>query len=210
MPLVCRFVDDLFVLNFSNFESFMYLNQDSLNKITCLQKHLVGWIIFSKDFSCNLLDLDVKRSFQDNILYYLVIFLIDNTRKKYVGIEMIHMPHVHSNIFIITKFGIMNSQFYRILRFCTFKDSFISHMVNLIFLLKNKRYPLKILYRGIECCLIKDNVFFDIFWKSGELLVSPLDLCLWCPFICVNMRYMFGMKSQHISFNHSLSLHCNM
>jgi hypothetical protein len=42
LPFVCRFVDDLFVLNFSNFESFMYLNQDSFNKIACSQKHLVG------------------------------------------------------------------------------------------------------------------------------------------------------------------------
>jgi hypothetical protein len=62
---------------------------------------------------------------------------------------MIHMPNVHSNIFIITKLGIMNSQFYRLLRLCNFKDYFISHMVSLIFLLKNKSYPLKILYRRI-------------------------------------------------------------
>jgi hypothetical protein len=64
---------------------------------------------------------------------------------------MIHMPHVHSNIFNITKLGIMNSQFYRILKLYNFKDSFISRMVNLIFLLKNKSYPLKILYRGLKC-----------------------------------------------------------
>jgi hypothetical protein len=120
-----------------------------------------GLNYISKDFSCNLLDLDVKRSLQDNILYYLVIFLANNTQQKYIGIDMIHMPHVHSNIFIITKLGVMSSQFYMILRFCNFKDSFISRMVNLIFLLKNKSYPLKILYRGIECCLIKNNVFLD-------------------------------------------------
>jgi hypothetical protein len=156
-----------------------------------------GLNYISKDFSCNLLDLDVKRRLQDNILYYLVIFLANNTRQKYVGIDMIHMPHVHSNIFIITKLGVMNSQFYRILRFCNFKDSFISRMVNLIFLLKNKSCPSKILYKGIECCLIKNNVFLDSFWKSGEFLVSWLDLCFWCPFICANMIDIFGMKSQH-------------
>jgi len=90
---------------------------------------------------------------------------------------MIYMPHVHSNIFIITKLGIMNTQFYKILRLCKFKDFLISHMVNFIFLLKNKSYPLKILYRGIESCLIKNNVFLDNFWKSGEFLVSLLNLC---------------------------------
>jgi hypothetical protein len=169
-----------------------------------------GLNYISRNFSCNLLDLDVKRSLQYNILYYLVILLIDNTRQKYVGIDMIHMPHVHSNIFIITKLGIMNSQFYNILRLYKFKDFIISCMVNLIFLLKNKSYPLKILYRGIIFCLIKNNVFLDKFWKSGELLVSLLDLCFQCPFICANRRDIFGMKSQHNSFNHSFSLHCIM
>jgi hypothetical protein len=99
----------------------------------------------SKNFSCNLSYLDVKQSLQDNILYYLVILLIDNIQQKYVGIDMIHMHHVHSNIFIITKLRIMNSQFYKILRVCKFKECLISCMVNFIFLLKNKSYILKIL-----------------------------------------------------------------
>ncbi len=42
LSFVCRFVDDLVILNFSNFESFMYLDQDSFSEITCSQKHLVG------------------------------------------------------------------------------------------------------------------------------------------------------------------------
>jgi hypothetical protein len=42
LPLVYRFVDDLFIFNFSSFESFMYLNQDSFNKIAFSQKHLIG------------------------------------------------------------------------------------------------------------------------------------------------------------------------
>ncbi len=79
-----------------------------------------GLNYISRNFSCNLLDLDVKRSLQDNILYYLVIFLINNTQQKYVGIDMIHMPHVHFNIFIITKLGIMNNRFYKILRLYKF------------------------------------------------------------------------------------------
>ncbi len=42
LSLVCRFVDDFFILNFYNFESLMYLDQDLFNKITCSRKHLVG------------------------------------------------------------------------------------------------------------------------------------------------------------------------
>ncbi len=129
-----------------------------------------GLNYISRNFSYNLLDLDVKQSLQDNILYYLVIFLIDNTWQKYVSIDMIHTPHVHSNIFIITKLGIRNSQFYKILRLYKFKDFLISCMVNFIFLLKNKSYPLKILYRGIQFCLIKNNVFLDFFGKVGSFL----------------------------------------
>ncbi len=124
-----------------------------------------------------MLDLNVKQSLQDNILYYLVIFLIVNTQQKYVGIDMIHMP-LHSNIFIITKLGIMNKQFYKILKLCKFKDFLISRVVNLIFLLKNKSYALKISYKGIKFCLIKNTIFLDNFWKCGELLISLLDISL--------------------------------
>jgi len=104
----------------------------------------------------------------------------------------------------------MNSQFYKILKLCKFKDFLIFCMVNLIFLLKNKSYPFNILYRGIDFFLIKNNVFLDNFWKSEELRVNLLDLCFRYPFICANMRDIFGMKSQHSSFNHSFSLHCIM
>jgi len=115
LSLVDRFVDDLFVLNFSNFEICMYLDQVSFSKITCSQKHLVGWIIFLKT------SLVICWIYMWS-LYYLVILLIHNTRQKYVGIDMIHMPHVHSNSFIITELRIMNSRFYKILRLCKFKD----------------------------------------------------------------------------------------
>jgi hypothetical protein len=50
---------------------------------------------------------------------------------------MILMPHVHSNISITAKLGI-SSQFYRFLRFCSCKEFFVSQMVSLIVLLKNK------------------------------------------------------------------------
>jgi hypothetical protein len=59
--LVRRFVDDLFVPDFPDFENFMYLNQDSFGsgiypkascKLNCT----------CKGFSCNFLDLTVSQS----------------------------------------------------------------------------------------------------------------------------------------------------
>jgi hypothetical protein len=47
-----------------------------------------------------------------------------STRPEYAGIEMIRMPHVHSNISIILKLGVINSQFYRFLRLCSCKKFF--------------------------------------------------------------------------------------
>jgi hypothetical protein len=59
------------------------------------------------------------------------------------GIEIICMPHVHSNISIIAKLGVINSQFYRFLRCCSCKEFFVSQMISFIVLLKIKGYPLK-------------------------------------------------------------------
>jgi hypothetical protein len=63
---------------------------------------------------------------------------------------MICMPHVQSNMSITAKLGVItpNSQFYRYLRLCSCDEFFVSHMVNLIVLLRN--YLLKILLRGLE------------------------------------------------------------
>jgi len=71
---------------------------------------------------------------------------------------MICMPHVHSNISITAKLVVINNQFYRFLRLCSCKEFFVSQMVNLIVLLKNKGYPLSIL-RGLEGCSIMKNSF---------------------------------------------------
>ncbi len=60
---------------------------------------------------------------------------------------MIRMPHVHSNISITAKSGVINSQFYRFLRLCSYKEFFVSQMVSLIVLLKNKGCSLKILLK---------------------------------------------------------------
>ncbi len=63
LSLVRRFVDDLFVPDFSDFEYSMYLNQDSFGsgiypKTSCDSCELN---CTSKGFSCNFLDLTVSR-----------------------------------------------------------------------------------------------------------------------------------------------------
>ncbi len=48
-------------------------------------------------------------------------FLTNILNQKYAGIEMIKMPHVHSNISMIAKLGVINNQFYRFLKLCSCK-----------------------------------------------------------------------------------------
>jgi hypothetical protein len=109
----------------------------------------------SKSFSCNFLDLAVKQILK----IYRVISL---TNVLYEGIEMIHMPHVHFNISITAKLGVINSQFHRFLRLCSCKEFFVSQMVSFIVQLKNKGYPLKILLKRTRGLLNKENFLFGI------------------------------------------------
>jgi hypothetical protein len=74
---------------------------------------------------------------------------------------MICMPHVHSNMSITAKLGVINNQFYRCLRLCSCEEFFVSHIVSFIVLLKNKGYPLKILLRGLEIYSLKKNFYFE-------------------------------------------------
>jgi hypothetical protein len=62
---------------------------------------------------------------------------------------MIHMPHVHSNISITAKLGVINSQFYRFLMLCSCEEFFVSQTVSRMVLLKNKGYALKILVKRL-------------------------------------------------------------
>jgi hypothetical protein len=68
---------------------------------------------------------------------------------------MIHMPHAHSNISIIVKLGVINSQFYEFVTLCGFERFFVSQMVNVIILLKTKGYSLEILLKRIRRLLNK-------------------------------------------------------
>jgi hypothetical protein len=91
LSLVCRFVDDLFVPDFPDFENFdfLYLDQDwfsgSIYPTTSCELNCT-----SKGFSCNFLDLAVKQSPQG-----ISCDIFDkHSQPEYAGIEMIHMPHV--------------------------------------------------------------------------------------------------------------------
>jgi hypothetical protein len=90
LSLVRRFVDDLFVPNFPDFENFMYLNQDSFGS-GIYPKTSCELNCMSKGFSCNFLDLTVRLSPQG-----VSCDIFDKcSQPEYAGIEMIRMPHVH-------------------------------------------------------------------------------------------------------------------
>jgi hypothetical protein len=78
------------------------------------------------------------------------------------GIEMIRMPHVHSNISMTAKLGVINSQFYGFLRLCSCKKFFVFQMVSLIVFLKGKGYPLKVLLKRTRGLVLKVRFLFGI------------------------------------------------
>jgi hypothetical protein len=68
---------------------------------------------------------------------------------------MIRMPHAHSNISIFVKLGVINSQFYEFVTLRSCERFFVSQMVDVIILLKNKGLPLEILLKRIRKLLNK-------------------------------------------------------
>ncbi len=87
-------------------------------------------------FLCNFLDF-ASNPTPRGLLYDI------SDKPEYAGIDMIHMPHIQSNICISVKVGIINSQFYRFLRLCNSKVFFTSQMVGLAVLWEDKGYPLR-------------------------------------------------------------------
>ncbi len=75
---------------------------------------------------------------------------------------MIRMRHVHSNISMIAKLGVINSQFYIFLSLCSCKKFFVFQMVNLIVFLKAKGYPFKVLQKRIRGLVLKEKFMFGI------------------------------------------------
>jgi hypothetical protein len=129
-------------------------------------------------FSCKFLDLVVAQSLQG-----LSCDISDkHFQPEYASIEMINIPHVHSNILVIAKLRVINIQFYRFLGLCSCNKFFIFQMVSLIVFLKVKGYPLKFLLKKTRRLHIKEKFMFGIspFGDfvlnviSGEFLVSPL------------------------------------
>ncbi len=99
-------MDDLLVPQFSDFEDFMYLNQDSFGG-GIYPKAFCELNCTSKDFSCNFLDLAVRQSPQG-----LSCDIFEKpSQPEYARIEMIRIPCVHCSISIIVKLGVINSQF---------------------------------------------------------------------------------------------------
>jgi hypothetical protein len=122
---------------YSNFLSFFSLVcQDSFGsgidpKISCELNCM------SKGFSCNFLDLAVRQSPQG-----LSCDIFEKrSQPEYTGIEMIRMPHVHSNISMTPKLGVISSQFYRFLRLCCCKKLFCLSDGCSYWLSEGKRLP---------------------------------------------------------------------
>jgi hypothetical protein len=78
------------------------------------------------------------------------------------GIDMIKMPHVHSNISMTTKWGVINSQFYRFLKLCSRKKFFVFYMANLIVFLKAKGYPFEVLLKRTKRLVLNEKFMFKI------------------------------------------------
>jgi hypothetical protein len=75
---------------------------------------------------------------------------------------MIRLSHVHSNISMTAKLGVIISQFYRFLRLCSSKKFFVFQMVSLIVFLKAKGYPLKVLLKRTRGLLLKEKFLLGI------------------------------------------------
>jgi len=148
----------------------------------------------SKGFSCNFLDLAVRQSPQG-----LSCDIFDKcSQPEYAGIEMIRMPHVHSNISMTAKLGVINSQFYRFLMLCSRNKFFIFLSLKMVSL-KVKAYSLKIILKRTRGSLFKEKfVDFPSSLVSGELLVRPL----------VHSISLFSFPSVFLSLSVSLFFSC--
>jgi hypothetical protein len=75
---------------------------------------------------------------------------------------MIRMPHVHSNISMTAKLGIIDSKFYKFLRLCSSKKFFVFQMVSFIVFLKAKGYLFKVILKRIRGLVVKEKFFLGI------------------------------------------------
>jgi hypothetical protein len=110
--LVRRFLDDLFVPNFLDFENFMYLYPDSFRS-GIYPETSCECNCTSEGFSCNFLDLTMSQSPQS------LSFGSFDKPSQLGLIRMIRMHHVHSNMSTTAKLGVISGQFYRFSRLCS-------------------------------------------------------------------------------------------
>ncbi len=101
--LLACYISHLFINGLDpDFVNFMYLNQDSFGG-SIYPKTSCELNCTSKGFSCDFLDLAVRQSPQG-----LSCDIFDKcSQPEYAGIEIIGMPHVHSNISMTAKLGVI-------------------------------------------------------------------------------------------------------
>ncbi len=126
----------------------------------------------SKGFSCNFLDLAVRQSPQG-----LSCDIFEKrSQPEYAGIEMIRMPHVHSNISMTPKLGVISSQFYRFLRLCSCRKLFCLSDGCSYWLSEGKRLPF---FNSSEnCCTWACRLAFEGAAES----MPRLQLRAWLSF----------------------------
>jgi hypothetical protein len=108
-----------------------------------------------------------------------------STQPEYAGLDMIHMPHIQSNISITANLGTINGVFYRFLRLSSSNIFFVSQVVSLILFLENKGYPLNIHLKWTTCVSLSSKWVFveSCKWVAFK---SPLGIplsslfCLLC------------------------------
>ncbi len=122
------------------------------------QKPLASWIVHLKASLAILFDLTVTV-----LKVCWVTFLTSALNQSMqAGIEMIRIPHVHSNILMTGKLGVINSQFYRFLRLFSCKKLLVFQIVSLIVFLKDKGYPLKVLLKRTRGLVLKENFLIGL------------------------------------------------
>ncbi len=112
----------------------------------------------SKGFSFNFLDLAARQSPQG-----LSCDIFDkHSQPEYAGIEMIRMPHVHSNISMTGSWGLSIVNFTHSWGFVVVRSFLVFQMVSLIVFLKVKGDPLKTFLKRTRGLLIKEKFLFGI------------------------------------------------
>jgi hypothetical protein len=75
---------------------------------------------------------------------------------------MIKILHVHFNISLTAKLGVVNSRLYRFLRFYSWKKFLVFEMVSLIVFLKVKGYPFKVFLKRTRGLVFREEFLFAI------------------------------------------------